>query len=270
MKRALVWFPGPFFLLTAPPAASPDETLKTRWNIADGQRRVYSKVPPGSPHGNPNPNGNPSPDGDPSPTLVACTTLFAFIAACGRNFMSRKAADDHHQVAHHQHTARHHKEAAKHHLAGKHQTTARNAYLARSHPEHAIWVGLIVLCFICLKPPTTSAQAVYGSILGTVTDTQGAAVPGAKVTVTSVNKGTSDETTTNESGNYSVTHLIPDTYKVRIESQGFKVTEIPSVLVSADTSARVDATMQVGAVTQSVEVTSEFPQLNKDRAEVDT
>jgi hypothetical protein len=113
------------------------------------------------------------------------------------------------------------------------------------------------------------AQAVFGSILGTVTDPQGAAVSGAKVTVTSVGKGTTVETTTNDSGNYSVTHLIPDTYKIHIEAPGFKATDIPSVQVSADSAANVDVSMQVGAVTQSVEVTGEIPQLQTDRADVD-
>ena len=111
-------------------------------------------------------------------------------------------------------------------------------------------------------------QAVYGSIIGTVTDPQGGAVVGAKVTVTSIAKGNADETTTNESGNYSVTHLIPDVYRIRIEATGFKATEIANIQVSADTSARVDASMQVGEVTQSVEVTSEIPQLKTDRADV--
>jgi Carboxypeptidase regulatory-like domain len=136
--------------------------------------------------------------------------------------------------------------------------------------RRSIWVGLVALCLVCgFKTSTTLAQAVYGSILGTVTDPQGGAVAGAKVTVTSVAKGTTTEATTNESGNYEVTHLIPDTYKIRIEAPGFKVTDIPSVQVSADSSAHVDATMQVGAVTQSVEVTSEIPQLQTDRADVD-
>ncbi len=135
--------------------------------------------------------------------------------------------------------------------------------------RRSIWATLVVLCLVCgLRTSTTLAQAVYGSILGTVTDPQGSAVTGAKVTVTSTTKGTTDETTTNESGNYTVTHLIPDTYKIRIEAPGFKATDIPSVQVSADTGARVDATLQVGEVTQSVEVTSEIPQLKTDRADV--
>ena len=62
----------------------------------------------------------------------------------------------------------------------------------------------------------------------------------------------------NDSGNYEVTHLIPDAYRIHIEAPGFKVTDIPSVQVSADSSAHVDAAMQVGAVTPvRVEVTGE-------------
>src|SRR3984893_4388593 len=136
--------------------------------------------------------------------------------------------------------------------------------------RRSIWAGLVALCLFCgLKTSTTLAQAVYGSILGTVTDQQGAAVSGAKVTVTSVTKNTAVETTTNESGNYEVTHLIPDTYKIRIEAPGFKVTDIPSVQVNADSSVTLDVPLQVGAVTQTVEVTGDIPQLQTDRAAVD-
>ena len=92
---------------------------------------------------------------------------------------------------------------------------------------------------------------------------------GAKVTVTSTTKSFTYDTTTNESGNYSVTHLIPDTYKVHVEATGFQITEIASVVLNADTAATVDAHLLVGAVTQTVEVTGEVPQLQTDRADVD-
>ena len=129
------------------------------------------------------------------------------------------------------------------------------------------WALILCLTFgICAS--TSLGQAVYGSIFGTVTDPQGNAVTGAKVTVTSVTKGTSVETTTNESGNFSVIHLIPDTYKVKIEATGFKSYGVPSVLVQVDTTARVDGQLQVGAVSQSIEVTGEVPQLKTDRADV--
>src|SRR5713226_8157420 len=131
-------------------------------------------------------------------------------------------------------------------------------------------LGLILVLCLALGFGASSSlgQAVYGSIIGTVTDPQGNAVAGAKVTVTSVTKNTSVETTTNESGNFSVIHLIPDTYRVKIEAAGFKANDVPSVLVQVDTAARVDAQLQVGAVTQTVEVTSEVPQLKTDRADV--
>jgi len=135
--------------------------------------------------------------------------------------------------------------------------------------KQAIVGWILVLCLaLGFGASTSLGQAVYGSIIGTVTDAQGNAVSGAKVTVSSVAKGTSEETTTNESGNYSVIHLIPDTYKIRIEAPGFKVLEVPNVLVQVDTTARVDAQLQVGAVTQTVEVTSDVPQLKTDRADV--
>ena len=133
---------------------------------------------------------------------------------------------------------------------------------------------LVLGCFVALclilgfAIPKASGQAVFGSILGTVVDSQGSAVVGAKVTVTSVTKSTADSTTTNDSGNYNVTHLIPDTYNVRVEAPGFKAYEVKNVQVSADTSAKVDATLDVGAITQSVEVTGEIPQLKTDRADV--
>jgi hypothetical protein len=120
-----------------------------------------------------------------------------------------------------------------------------------------------------LSTSTASAQAVFGSIIGTVTDSQGAAVVGAKVTVTSVTKSFAYDTTTNESGNYSVTHLIPDQYRIRVEAPGFKAYDVPSIQVNADTAGHVDAQLQVGDVTQSIEVTGEVPQLITDRADVD-
>jgi len=119
-----------------------------------------------------------------------------------------------------------------------------------------------------LCAPVAFAQAVYGSVLGTVTDPQGAAVAGSKVTVTNQRKGTTDTTTSNADGNYSVTHLIPDLYTVRAEAAGFKVSELKDVVVQADAGSRVDLQFQVGGTSETVEVTAEAPQLKTDRADV--
>ena len=74
----------------------------------------------------------------------------------------------------------------------------------------------------------------------------------------------------NENGGFSVTHLIPDNYRIRIEAPGFKAYDITSVRVDADTTVRADAVLQVGAVTQTVEVTGEIPQLQTDKTDVAT
>ena len=133
----------------------------------------------------------------------------------------------------------------------------------------ALGISLVV-CVFSLWTPSASAQAVYGSVFGTLTDPQGAAVAGATVTVTSTTKDTSETATTNESGNYTVTHLIPGTYNLKATATGFKSIDVPNIPVSADVSVHVDGVFVVGAVTQTVEVTSEAPQLKTDRADVAT
>ena len=130
-------------------------------------------------------------------------------------------------------------------------------------------VSVALLSLLCsLWVASAFGQAVYGSILGTVSDPSGAAVNGAKVIVTSQTKNVSTETTTNESGNYSVTHLIPDVYSIRIAGTGFKTLEYKDITVSADTGSHIDGQFQVGSASEQVEVTAEAPQLKTDRADV--
>ena len=89
--------------------------------------------------------------------------------------------------------------------------------------------------------PMIRAQAVYGSIYGTVTDTTGAAVPNVDVVVTDIGKGTSQTIKANSSGDFSADHLIPDEYTVEIKSSGFKTFQQNGIRVFADTSLKVNA-----------------------------
>jgi hypothetical protein len=124
---------------------------------------------------------------------------------------------------------------------------------------------------IAFLPHTATAQAVYGSVYGTVTDASGAAIPGATVTVTDEAKGTSVSAKSNESGGYSVEHLIPDLYTVKVEATGFKGFETNHLQVQADTSPKVDAAMQTGGASETVNVNADaIPQLKTDRADVAT
>src|SRR5262252_5045934 len=135
--------------------------------------------------------------------------------------------------------------------------------------KRSLWGAVAALGLLCiLLVQFATGQAVYGSILGTVTDPSGAAVNGAKVTVTSQTKNVSVEATTNKNGNYSVTHLISDVYSVRIEGTGFKVLQFKDIPVSADSSSPVNGQFQVGSASEQVEVTAEAPQLKTDRADV--
>jgi Carboxypeptidase regulatory-like domain/TonB dependent receptor len=135
--------------------------------------------------------------------------------------------------------------------------------------KRSLWVAGAVLSLASIwSVPVAIGQAVYGSILGTVTDPSGAAVGGAKVSVTSQTKNVTTQEVSNDSGNYAVTHLIPDVYTIRIQGSGFKILEFKDIQVSADTGTRVDGQFEVGSTSEQVEVTAEAPQLKTDRADV--
>ena len=91
------------------------------------------------------------------------------------------------------------------------------------------------------------------------------------MTITSVQKGTQFETTTNGTGNYSITHLIPDEYNVRAEAVGFKVVEYANIPIYADQASRVDAKLQVGTNQEELTVSAEdTPLMKTDRSDVAT
>jgi outer membrane receptor protein involved in Fe transport len=115
------------------------------------------------------------------------------------------------------------------------------------------------------------AQAVYGSIAGTVTDAQGAVVPDATVTITSVERNTSDTVQTNESGLYVKDRLLPGKYRVTIEKSGFKKGDIAEVDVGLDRQTQADVALTTGEVTETVTVVAvEGIELKTDRADVAT
>jgi hypothetical protein len=117
---------------------------------------------------------------------------------------------------------------------------------------------------------TAEAQAVYGSIYGTVTDQSGAVIPSATVTVTDISKGTKSTTQANESGEYRVIHLIPDSYRVEAAANGFTSQTVDSVVVYADTAPEVNLKLTPGSVTQNVVVQGGATLLQTDRADVST
>src|SRR5437868_4942467 len=125
-------------------------------------------------------------------------------------------------------------------------------------------IPLVLLCLLLMLGAFTfqaRAQAVYGSISGTVTDAAGAVVSGATVTITSIERKTSDVVTTNESGLYVKERLLPGNYEVKVEATGFKQSLVSSVIVNVDAQTKVDAALQAGAVSDTVTVTASTGQL---------
>ncbi len=125
----------------------------------------------------------------------------------------------------------------------------------------------VVVTALLLFAAFAYGQAVTASLLGNVADASGAAVPNAKLTITEVNTGISRATTSNESGLYVFSNLPPGTYTVRAEQTGFKRAERTGIDVVVNTTTRIDLTLQPGQITETINVTSEAPPLQTERAD---
>ena len=123
---------------------------------------------------------------------------------------------------------------------------------------------------LALSPAPVLAQAVYGSISGTVTDASGGILPGVSVTITSLERRTSDTVVTNESGFFVKERLLPGTYEVKAELASFKTAVVPSVVVNVDAQTPINFKLEVGELTETVTVTGGSPLLKTDRADVAT
>lgn len=113
-----------------------------------------------------------------------------------------------------------------------------------------------------------SAQGLYGSSVVNVTDPTTASVPGAKVKITHVDSNQIRETQTNIDGTYSFPTIPPGTYEVEISREGFQTVTRRDIPVTMNTTVRVDAAKQVGAASESVEVTGQAALVQTYRAGV--
>ena len=114
---------------------------------------------------------------------------------------------------------------------------------------------------------TAHAQAVSGTLLGTIADQGGLAMPGVAVTITETSTNISFTATTNESGFYTFPSLKDGTYKVVAELTGFKKVLRDGIIVPVNTTIRVDLRMEVGAIEESVTVVGQSPILQTDRTD---
>ena len=110
------------------------------------------------------------------------------------------------------------------------------------------------------------AQSERGTISGTVRDSTGAVIPGAKVVVTNTATGLVENLSSNQVGEFTGVSLPVGPYKVQVSKEGFRPAEIQGLAVDAATNARADVTLEVGQSTQAVEVQASAVQLHAEDA----
>jgi hypothetical protein len=121
---------------------------------------------------------------------------------------------------------------------------------------------LAAIFFLSVLAINGNAQTFRGTILGTVTDSSGAAVSGATVSVKNTGTGLLRTVTTDDDGNYSAPELPIGTYSVTVEKSGFKVGVVNGISVEVSTERRADVVLQPGDVSQTVEVSGDtLPQV---------
>jgi len=118
---------------------------------------------------------------------------------------------------------------------------------------------LISVAVLCALPAACFGQTFRGGIQGTITDSTGAAVPGALVKIFSPGTGLSRTVSTNDQGGYVASELPLGTYSVTVSKAGFRTTTLTDIPVSVGSAARADVKLATGTVEEVVEVTAEVP-----------
>ena len=131
--------------------------------------------------------------------------------------------------------------------------------------SNSIRIFVVSLAALLFTLPVFS-QANLGRILGAVKDQTGGVIAGATVTVTDVQRGISRTLTTDSEGGYSAPNLIPGSYTVRVETQGFNAVERKDIVVEVGSDVRVDIALQPGSQAQTVTVTGEVPMVDTTSA----
>lgn len=127
-------------------------------------------------------------------------------------------------------------------------------------------LGLALLA--CLFQAAGAGAQTAATIVGDATDSSGAAIPGVTVTVIHEGTGVERQVQTNEAGQYRVTPLNPGTYTIQVELAGFKRQVRSGVVLEVSAVLEVDFTLQVGEVTETIEVTAVTPVLRTEEASV--
>jgi len=129
-------------------------------------------------------------------------------------------------------------------------------------------VALLIVASMCVQP--AQAQALYGSVVGAVTDQSGAVIPGATVTITNTKTGQVRESTSDTSGTYSILNVLEGTYDLSIQMTGFRNYLEKGIIVSINRVTRANVVLQVGQVTETVTVEASAAVLQTTKSDVNT
>jgi len=129
-------------------------------------------------------------------------------------------------------------------------------------------LSVLALVFLSGQAVYSQTQAITATLNGTVMDSAGQAVTGAKVTLTSAERGISRASSTGSTGLYSFTLLPPGAYTLVVEVPGFKLYRQDGITLEAGQTAEQNVKLSVGAVTETIEVTSQAPLINADNANI--
>ncbi len=144
--------------------------------------------------------------------------------------------------------------------------------LSRGH--HRVVAGLlttlVTVAGLVLAPAAADAQILYGSVTGTVKDAQGALIPGATVTIVNKDTNLTRETVSSPDGSYTLANVLAGPYDVKVALTGFRETVRTNVPVTIGQIARVDFTLEVGSLSESITVASDAQLLQTDKADVHT
>jgi hypothetical protein len=127
---------------------------------------------------------------------------------------------------------------------------------------------LLAMSFLCSH--WVQGQATTGSILGTITDSTGAVIPNAKISVTDIDRGIEKTALTNNVGAYRIDFLLAGNYKVSVSAPGFKAYVQSGIVLNAGVFVSVNAELSPGAVDQVVQVTSNAPLIETSNSELGT
>ncbi|MGI8469356.1 MAG: carboxypeptidase regulatory-like domain-containing protein, partial [Pyrinomonadaceae bacterium] len=135
----------------------------------------------------------------------------------------------------------------------------------------AFLTAAIAFCFALLLPASIRAQQITATLSGTISDPQGAVVPGATVTATSNETGLAKTATTGDSGNYTITFLQPGTYNITVNKTGFSPTTRENIKLEVAQTASIDIVLGItaGQVTVNVQG-NETPLLQTETSNLET